>query len=91
MRELDSGVAASGDGDPEDVGHLEAGAVAGWGARRSGPGADRNGIGMPEEVDLVNQELHNKINTTHLQRKAYLYVRQSTLRQVLENTESTKR
>ncbi|MBV9544499.1 MAG: recombinase family protein, partial [Chloroflexi bacterium] len=46
---------------------------------------------MPEEVDLVNLELHNKINTTHLQRQAYLYVRQSTLRQVLENTESTKR
>lgn len=46
---------------------------------------------MPEEVDLVNLELHNKIGTMHLQRQAYLYVRQSTLRQVLENTESTKR
>lgn len=39
----------------------------------------------------MNLELHNKINTTHLQRQAYLYVRQSTLRQVLENSESTKR
>jgi DNA invertase Pin-like site-specific DNA recombinase len=39
----------------------------------------------------VNLELHNKIAATHLQRQAYLYVRQSTLRQVLENTESTKR
>jgi DNA invertase Pin-like site-specific DNA recombinase len=39
----------------------------------------------------MNVELHNKIAATHLQRQAYLYVRQSTLRQVLENTESTKR
>ena len=39
----------------------------------------------------MNQEMHHKIATTHLQRQAYLYVRQSTLRQVLENTESTKR
>ncbi len=33
----------------------------------------------------------NKVTTQHLQRAAYLYVRQSTLRQVLENTESTQR
>ena len=39
----------------------------------------------------MNLEMHNKIATTHLQRQAYLYVRQSTLRQVLENSESTKR
>ena len=39
----------------------------------------------------MNIEMHNKIAATHLQRQAYLYVRQSTLRQVLENTESTKR
>ena len=32
-----------------------------------------------------------KVNASHLQRDAYLYVRQSTLRQVLENTESTQR
>ncbi|MBK6973268.1 MAG: recombinase family protein [Sterolibacteriaceae bacterium] len=32
-----------------------------------------------------------KVSTNHLRRDAYLYVRQSTLRQVLENTESTKR
>jgi DNA invertase Pin-like site-specific DNA recombinase len=32
-----------------------------------------------------------KVNPSHLQRDAYLYVRQSTLRQVLENTESTQR
>ena len=34
---------------------------------------------------------HHKIRTAHLQRDAYLYVRQSSMRQVLENTESTKR
>jgi DNA invertase Pin-like site-specific DNA recombinase len=39
----------------------------------------------------MNLEMHHKIAATHLQRQAYLYVRQSTLRQVLENTESTKR
>lgn len=32
-----------------------------------------------------------KVTPRHLQRTAYLYVRQSTLRQVIENTESTKR
>ncbi|NSW92883.1 MAG: recombinase family protein [Firmicutes bacterium] len=32
-----------------------------------------------------------KIKVTHLSRNAYLYIRQSTLRQVYENTESTKR
>lgn len=34
---------------------------------------------------------HRKVRTDHLQRAAYLYVRQSSMRQVLENTESTKR
>jgi DNA invertase Pin-like site-specific DNA recombinase len=34
---------------------------------------------------------HRKVTDDHLRRDAYLYVRQSTLRQVLENTESTKR
>lgn len=32
-----------------------------------------------------------KIKSQHLRRNAYLYVRQSTLRQVMENTESTER
>lgn len=38
--------------------------------------------------------IHNpqgKIKSQHLRRNAYLYVRQSTLRQVMENTESTER
>ena len=34
---------------------------------------------------------HQKVQASHLKRNAYVYVRQSTLRQVLENTESTKR
>ena len=34
---------------------------------------------------------HLKVKSHHLQRDAYLYVRQSSMRQVLENTESTKR
>ena len=36
-------------------------------------------------------DTHRKVTTSHLKRNAYLYVRQSTLRQVFENTESTKR
>ena len=36
-------------------------------------------------------ELSQKVRAEHLKRDAYLYVRQSTLRQVFENTESTKR
>lgn len=33
----------------------------------------------------------SKVTAEHLKRSAYLYIRQSTLRQVLENTESTQR
>lgn len=39
----------------------------------------------------MNADARHKITAAHLSRNAYLYVRQSTLRQVLENTESTKR
>ena len=39
----------------------------------------------------MNPEQHLKVTAGHLGRLAYLYVRQSTLRQVFENTESTKR
>ncbi|MHB9038718.1 MAG: recombinase family protein [Armatimonadota bacterium] len=34
---------------------------------------------------------HQKVTSSHLKRNAYLYIRQSTLRQVMENTESTQR
>jgi DNA invertase Pin-like site-specific DNA recombinase len=36
-------------------------------------------------------DAHQKVKPTHLKRTAYLYIRQSTLRQVFENTESTQR
>lgn len=36
-------------------------------------------------------EVASKVTAEHLSRNAYLYVRQSTLRQVVENTESTQR
>jgi DNA invertase Pin-like site-specific DNA recombinase len=35
--------------------------------------------------------IQSKVKATHLSRNAYLYVRQSTLRQVIENQESTRR
>src|SRR6202163_2598458 len=39
----------------------------------------------------MNHDYQQKIQAHHLKRHAYLYIRQSTPRQVLENTESTKR
>ena len=39
----------------------------------------------------MTHDTHQKVNSIHLKRTAYLYIRQSTLRQVFENTESTKR
>ena len=40
---------------------------------------------------MLSSEAHQKVTARHLKRHAYLYVRQSTLRQVFENTESTAR
>ena len=37
----------------------------------------------------MTHDPHQKVQASHLKRNAYLYVRQSTLRQVFENTEST--
>ena len=39
----------------------------------------------------ISQSMNQKVTTSHLKRQAYCYVRQSTLKQVFENTESTKR
>lgn len=39
----------------------------------------------------MNQIQSSKVRATHLKRSALLYVRQSTMRQVVENTESTQR
>jgi DNA invertase Pin-like site-specific DNA recombinase len=36
-------------------------------------------------------DLAKKVTPSHLKRDAYLYIRQSTLKQVVENTESTQR
>lgn len=40
---------------------------------------------------MLDSEQHHKVRAGHLRRDAYFYVRQSTLRQVFENTESSKR
>lgn len=39
----------------------------------------------------MDQAPNQKVQTRHIRRHAYLYVRQSSMRQVFENTESTKR
>ena len=39
----------------------------------------------------MSQQVNQKVTASHLKRQAYCYVRQSTLKQVFENTESTKR
>ncbi len=39
----------------------------------------------------MTPQAHQKVTASHLKRDAYLYVRQSTMRQVFENTESTRR
>jgi DNA invertase Pin-like site-specific DNA recombinase len=40
---------------------------------------------------MIMNDPSQKVTADHLRRDAYLYIRQSTLRQVLENSESTKR
>ena len=40
---------------------------------------------------MSSETFSHKVTADHLRREAYLYVRQSSLRQVLENTESTQR
>src|SRR6266481_5609075 len=39
----------------------------------------------------MSSEAHQKVHSEHLRRTAFLYVRQSSVRQVRENSESTKR
>lgn len=39
----------------------------------------------------MSHDMQDKVRAEHLKRSAYLYVRQSTLRQVFENNESTQR
>ncbi len=40
---------------------------------------------------MLTGDAHQKVLARHLKRNAYLYIRQSTLRQVFQNTESTER
>ena len=42
-------------------------------------------------MNTQTSEMHRKVTPAQLKRDAYLYIRQSSMRQVLENTESTKR
>jgi len=39
----------------------------------------------------MRTDKNQKVTASHLKRNAYLYVRQSTMRQVVEHTESTER
>ena len=39
----------------------------------------------------MNNEIGSKITSDHLSRKAYLYVRQSSMNQIYEHRESTRR
>jgi DNA invertase Pin-like site-specific DNA recombinase len=39
----------------------------------------------------MNSDVQHKVTADHLKRNAYLYIRQSTLRQVIEHAESTER
>ena len=55
---------------------------------------ERNSLsgGMVRESETTfSNPGHTKVTATHLKRDAFLYVRQSTLHQVLQNTESTQR
>jgi Resolvase, N terminal domain len=63
-------------------------------SRNPNPDRDPSGGNDPESATGgfdVRVDAHEKGNAGHLKRNAYLYVRQSTIRQVFENTESTKR
>ncbi len=39
----------------------------------------------------MNSPTNHKVTASHLKRKAYLYVRQSSMQQVFKNMESTER
>lgn len=59
--------------------------------RGGGAGARGNDLGHSGGDNTMIHNPQGKIKSQHLRRSAYLYVRQSTLRQVMENTESTER
>ena len=84
----------------ECTGHVEQATCSQPGADETIPVddalADHHSAGEHDSLSTTGGNLmtgvaHQKVNAGHLKRNAYLYVRQSTLRQVFENTESTKR
>jgi hypothetical protein len=74
-----------------DCGSRESGVYAAGDAIRNriDPGGAVSSQAMGGKA--MTQDAHQKVKTSHLKRNAYLYIRQSTLRQVFENTESTQR
>src|SRR5882724_912287 len=60
-------------------------------AIRSGQRPNHHGLEPLPRQTAMSTETSSKVTAQHLQRQTFLYIRQSTLRQVLENTESTKR
>src|SRR5881409_3316416 len=59
------------------------------GGHRGHSGFCGHGSGLPSQEHTMNESL--KVQPHHLTRDAYLYIRQSSMRQVVENVESTKR
>jgi hypothetical protein len=75
-----------GDGFPSFVPSRDSAGIF-WANRRP---ADEHVSGNQSGGSVMTTAC-SKVTASHLQRNAYLYVRQSTLRQVFENTESTQR
>jgi len=70
---------------------LHSGGGAGRSAILTDPCPGHHGLEpFPAETRMI-MEASSKVTAQHLQRQAFLYIRQSTLRQVMENTESTQR
>src|SRR5881409_1360525 len=59
------------------------------GGHRGHSGFCGHGSGLPSQEHTMNESL--KVQPHHLTRDAYLYILQSSMRQVVENVESTKR
>lgn len=55
----------------------------------SRPSLRINGAKHKQQETAMNESI--KVQPRHLERNAYLYIRQSSMRQVIENVESTKR
>ena len=60
-------------------------------ARRVGGDPRGNAFASLPGGKFVMEEAHQKVKAAHLKRNAYLYIRQSTLPQVFDNSESTER